>query len=97
CDYPSIIANDDFYGGLGGEFVISTRSNRTGTVVLRHEMGHNFGKVGEEYDYAIFRQYFGVNSAKTVESLGWTHWLSGKAREERAVYRILAYPWADLA
>ncbi|CAG7831624.1 unnamed protein product, partial [Allacma fusca] len=25
------------------------------------------------------------------------HWLSGKAREERAVYRILAYPWADLA
>jgi len=35
CDYPSIIGNDDFYGGLGGEFVISTRSNRTGTIVLR--------------------------------------------------------------
>ena len=28
---------------LGGEFVISTKSNRTGTMVLRHEMGHNFG------------------------------------------------------
>jgi hypothetical protein len=50
CDYPSMIGNDDFYGGLGGEFVISTRSNRTGTVVLRHEMGHNFVDVGEEYD-----------------------------------------------
>lgn len=25
CDFPSVIANDDFYGGLGGEFVISTR------------------------------------------------------------------------
>lgn len=35
CDYPSLIGNDDYYGGLGGEFVISTRSNRTGTVVLR--------------------------------------------------------------
>jgi len=38
CDYPSIIGNDDFYGGLGGEFVISTKSNRTGTTVLRHEV-----------------------------------------------------------
>lgn len=47
CDYPSIIGNDDFYGGLGGEFVISTKSERTGTVVLRHEMGHNFADVGE--------------------------------------------------
>lgn len=43
CDYPSLIGNDNYYGGLGGEFVISTKSNRTGTVVLRHEMGHNFG------------------------------------------------------
>lgn len=50
CDYPSLIGNDDYYGGLGGEFVISTKSNRTGTVVLRHEMGHNFVRVGEEYD-----------------------------------------------
>lgn len=32
CDYPSIIGNDPFYGGLGGEFVISTASPKTGTV-----------------------------------------------------------------
>jgi hypothetical protein len=25
CDYPMIIGNDAFYGGLGGEFVIGTR------------------------------------------------------------------------
>eukprot|EP00842_Homolaphlyctis_polyrhiza_P002779 jgi/Hompol1/3501/HPOL_006627-RA len=36
CDYPSLIGNDDFYGGLGGEFVIGTRSETTGTIVLRH-------------------------------------------------------------
>jgi hypothetical protein len=96
CDYPSIIANDDFYGGLGGEFVISTRSNRTGTVVLRHEMGHNFVNVGEEYDNG--QAYRGVNSAQSVSTLGWTHWLSSAgAKEERAIYRLLEYPWADLA
>ena len=34
----------------GGQFVIGTKSRTTGTVVLRHEMGHNFIDVGEEYD-----------------------------------------------
>jgi hypothetical protein len=42
CDYPTLIGNDDFYGGLGGEFVISTRSVRSGSTVLRHEMGHKY-------------------------------------------------------
>jgi len=39
CDFPSLIANDDYYGGLGGEFTISTKSVLSGTVVLRHELG----------------------------------------------------------
>ncbi|CAL8080675.1 unnamed protein product [Orchesella dallaii] len=96
CDYPSIIGNDDFYGGLGGEFVISTKSARTGTVVLRHEMGHNFVDVGEEYDNG--QVYSGVNAARTVASLGWTSWLTNEAkREERAMFRLLQYPWADLS
>lgn len=98
CDYPSLIANDDYYGGLGGEFVISTKSNRTGTVVLRHEMGHNFVRVGEEYDNGS--SYSGVNSAPnlTVATTKWGHWLSHEnIRVERAVYRLLVYPWADLS
>ncbi|CAL8080667.1 unnamed protein product [Orchesella dallaii] len=95
CDYPSIIGNDDFYGGLGGEFVISTRSNRTGTVVLRHEMGHNFVDVGEEYDDGSV--YSGVNSASSLNTLGWTDWLSREKREERAIFRLLEYPWSDLS
>jgi len=98
CDYPSLIGNDDYYGGLGGEFVISTKSNRTGTVVLRHEMGHNFVRVGEEYDNGS--SYSGVNSAPniTVATTKWGHWMShDNIRIERAVYRLLEYPWADLA
>jgi hypothetical protein len=95
CDYPSLIGNDDYYGGLGGEFVISTKSDRTGTVVLRHEMGHNFINVGEEYDNG--QVYSGVNAARSLATLGWTSWLTGPLREERSIYRILEYPWHNLA
>ena len=35
-DYPIVIANDDFYGGLGGRYAISTRSEKSGMIVLRH-------------------------------------------------------------
>ena len=61
---------DDFYGGLGGEFVISTKSKTSGQVVLRHEMGHNFGVVGEEYDggYA----YSGANSVRSPYNIPWS-------------------------
>ncbi|KXN67221.1 hypothetical protein CONCODRAFT_61234 [Conidiobolus coronatus NRRL 28638] len=95
CDYPSILANDDFYGGLGGEFVISTRSERTGTVVLRHEMGHNFVYVGEEYDNGWV--YSGVNASPSLKKLKWEKWLSGPLREEREMFRLLEYPWHDLS
>lgn len=43
CDFPALIGNDDYYGGLGGEFVITTKSTTSGTIALRHELGHNFG------------------------------------------------------
>lgn len=97
CDYPSLIGNDDYYGGLGGEFVISTKSNRTGTVVLRHEMGHSFTNVGDEYDNSY--AYYGFNSATNLSAVQttWGHWLSDETvREERVIYRLLEYPWADL-
>ncbi|KAJ3037627.1 hypothetical protein HDV00_001431 [Rhizophlyctis rosea] len=99
CDYPSLIANSPYYGGLGGEFVISTRSKTSGTIVLRHEMGHNFVDVGEEYDGG--QVYSGVNSSPNLFNLKWKHWLSGgtggRVREERSVLRVQDYSWYDLA
>jgi len=104
CDYPSIIANDEFYGGLGGEFVIGTRSKTTGTIVLRHEMGHNFVSVGEEYDNGGV--YRGYNSDKPTffgrpaNNIKWKHWLTeqGKSAVEQKQKQALAkYPWKDLA
>ncbi|RUS21350.1 IgA peptidase M64-domain-containing protein [Endogone sp. FLAS-F59071] len=94
CDFPSLIGNDAYYGGLGGEFTISTSSETSGTVVLRHEMGHNFINVGEEYDGGYV--YSGCNAARSVGSLGWKHWLTGPPREELNVLRVQDYSWYDL-
>lgn len=106
CDYPSLIGNDEFYGGLGGEFTIGTRSKTTGTVVLRHEMGHNFVGVGEEYDGGYV--YSGVNSDKPTgwfnpkpkENIKWKHWLTEPDKapvEQRMKLAFNKYPWQDMA
>jgi hypothetical protein len=96
CDYPIVIANDDYYGGLGGEFAISTRSQLTGTVVLRHELGHNFGRVGEEYDGG---GYFGANHASSLNRVSWSHWLTNPTglRGEPAAASVIMWPWHHLA
>lgn len=111
CDFPSMIANDDFYGGLGGEFIISTRSILSGTVVLRHEMGHTFNEVGEEYDGG--EVYEGANAALKLNQIPWKHWLtdlanenesqvielgsSNKIKEEKNSLAVQDYSWHDLS
>eukprot|EP00835_Amoeboradix_gromovi_P004105 NODE_302_length_11399_cov_0.339115.p1 type:complete len:547 gc:universal NODE_302_length_11399_cov_0.339115:7001-5361(-) len=95
CDYPSIIGNDVFYGGLGGEFVISTSSATTGTTVLRHEMGHNFATEGEEYDDGYV--YSGYNSARSIGSIQWSHWVASKIDLENKLNMLATeHPWASL-
>lgn len=95
CDYPVVIANDPHYGGLGGEFAVSTSSPTSGTVVLRHELGHNFGRVGEEYDGG---GYFGANNSSSVNSLKWRHWATqSNVRAEPSKARFLAWPWHNLS
>ena len=44
--------------------------------------------------------YRGVNSASSLNNVGWTHWLSdpsGVAKEERSISRLEEYPWYDLS
>jgi hypothetical protein len=95
CDYPVVIANDPYYGGLGGEFAISTSSVNSGTVVLRHELGHNFGRVGEEYDGG---GYFGANYSTSASNPGWSHWATdrGPLRAEPMMARFIDWPWHKL-
>jgi len=99
CDFPSLIGNDPYYGGLGGEFTISTESPTSGTVVLRHEMGHNFISVGEEYDGGS--SYNGVNHSPIARgtNVPWTVWLTEptKVQLEDAKILVQEYAWYNLA
>ncbi|KIO27039.1 hypothetical protein M407DRAFT_73808 [Tulasnella calospora MUT 4182] len=105
CDYPILLANDPMYGGLGGEFTITTASQVNGALVLRHELGHSIIEVGEEYDggYA----YFGANSQATPKDVKWRHWLTSTnlgqpspvlepTRIERSTMPLQLYPWKYL-
>ncbi|KIJ54835.1 hypothetical protein M422DRAFT_24726 [Sphaerobolus stellatus SS14] len=100
CDYPILLGNDPYCGGMLNCFHISTASEANGPLVLRHEIGHSVIDVGEEYDggYA----YFGVNAARDPgESyeFPWYHWLSDPSaapRAERAIMPFQTYPWTLL-
>ncbi|KAJ9102493.1 hypothetical protein QFC21_002893 [Naganishia friedmannii] len=102
CDEPILLANDAFYGGLGGTPTVITASPNNGVQVLRHELGHTLIPAGEEYDggYA----YFGVNAAtlqrnSTQQTVPWQHWVSdpkarrtGRVRLEDSRVALQAYP-----
>ncbi|PFH54049.1 hypothetical protein AMATHDRAFT_73063 [Amanita thiersii Skay4041] len=101
CDYPILLGNDPYYGGLGGEFTVITASLANGPLVLRHELGHSIIEVGEEYDGGF--AYFGANAANDLSApLPWAHWLSDphadprSPRVERSVMPMQAYPWTML-
>jgi len=94
-DFPILLANDNYYGGLGGRYAITTRSPQSGTMVLRHELGHNFGNVGEEYDGGAV--YQGANHAHDCQHVPWAHWAEGPIRPEPATSLAASYPWKNLA
>ncbi|THH30589.1 hypothetical protein EUX98_g3594 [Antrodiella citrinella] len=109
CDYPILMGNDPFYGGLGGEFTVITPSLANGALVLRHELGHSIIDVGEEYDGGF--AYYGVNALNVLEApIPWSHWLTSthshiheppsdntaRRRVERSVMPMQAYPWTML-
>ncbi|KAI1245984.1 hypothetical protein MGN70_012881 [Eutypa lata] len=97
CDYPILLGNDPFYGGLGGPFTVTTSSPNNGPVILRHELGHSIIGIGEEYDGGSV--YSGVNSASSPNSVPWTQWYTNPSTEpkiQRSNMPIQAYPWTLL-
>jgi hypothetical protein len=93
-DYPIIISNDDYYGGLGGRYAITTRSRNSGAMVLRHELGHNFSDVGEEYDGG--QVYSGANFSSS-NNLKWSHWIDGEIKTYNAINIKNEYVWQNLS
>jgi hypothetical protein len=94
CDYPALLANDEFYGGLGGEYITTTSSSKSGSIVYRHEFGHSVVGEGEEYDGGYV--YSGPNSAHSLQNIPWKSWLTTQSREEHSHLNIQEYPWANL-
>lgn len=93
-DYPILLVNDDYYGGLGGRYAITTRSETTGIIVLRHELGHNFSAVGEEYDGGGV--YSGANFSSSA-NVPWKHWMtSNKVEVFESKFISGQYLWKNL-
>ena len=93
-DYPIVLANDEYYGGLGGRWAISTSSPSSGLIVLRHELGHNFGEVGEEYDNGYV--YSGANASKSPR-VPWMQWVQGETQVHEAQLLTGDYVWKNLS
>lgn len=94
-DYAILVGNDRFYGGLGGAFAITTSAPLNITTVLRHELGHNFGRVGEEYDGG--QVYSGANFSRSAQ-VPWQHFVSGGGvKVHEAVQLNYAAPWKNLS
>lgn len=93
-DYPIVLANDEFYGGLGGRYAISTSSERSGLIVLRHELGHNFGEVGEEYDNGAV--YTGANATRNSANPPWKHWIDDTPQVFESKLLSGDYVWQNL-
>lgn len=97
CDQAVILGNDELYGGLGGEFTITTSSKANGVVVARHELGHSLIEVGEEYDGGYV--YSGDNS-DLVENLADIKWKEHLTEPNPAIQdahvAIQNYAWHNL-
>lgn len=93
-DYPIVLANDEYYGGLGGRWAISTSSPTSGLIVLRHELGHNFGEVGEEYDNGYV--YSGANASRSSR-VPWKQWVEGETQVHEAQLLSGDYVWKNLS
>jgi hypothetical protein len=93
ADFPILLANDNYYGGLGGRYAISTSSKKSGIIVLRHELGHNFGGVGEEYDGG--EVYVGANYSPSTD-VSWKQWVEGDFKVNEAINLGGEYIWQNL-
>lgn len=93
-DYPILVANDRYYGGLGGAYAITTSAPLNRTTVLRHELGHNFGRVGEEYDGG--QVYDGANFSYSA-NVPWAYFSKTSVMGTYEA-QLLSYeaPWKNL-
>jgi hypothetical protein len=77
-DLPVLLVNDLEYGGSGGDVLISSRSSLSAEIV-RHESGHTFGGLGDEYStpYPGYPDIEAPNTTRETrrEWIKWSAWI----------------------
>jgi len=77
-DIVLLLVNDSQYGGSGGDFAISS-VNVSAPEIVRHELGHSFGTLADEYEDITpgFEGYESPNTTAetTRELIKWTGWI----------------------
>jgi len=77
-DYDMVILlfNDPEYGGSGGSISISSVHSSAPEIVA-HEVGHSFGNLADEYDYAggSAREAPNATAQTDRELIRWNHWI----------------------
>lgn len=99
CDQAVVLGNDELYGGLGGEFTITTSSRANGVVVARHELGHSLIEEGEEYDNAWVYEGANSDAVENLHNLKWKDFLTEPDRDpviQDSHIAIRTYAWYNL-
>jgi IgA Peptidase M64/Secretion system C-terminal sorting domain len=76
-DQVIVLANSDYYGGSGGFYCTAT-IDPDSSEVLTHELGHSFGRLGDEY-YAgdvFFAEKPNMTKESNVGLIKWKNWLT---------------------
>lgn len=74
------LVNSNRYGGSSGGPWTVTSLHGTAAKTLRHELGHTFGKLADEYDVVAAAPPYKLNRANAttatrIEDVPWKHWL----------------------
>ena len=76
-DIVMVVVNDATYGGSGGSLAV-TSTNALAPDIAIHEIGHSFGLLADEYDYAgsVSREAANTTQETNRTLIRWRHWIN---------------------
>ena len=79
-DIVLVLVNDPTYGGSGGLIAVASAA-ADALELVRHEIGHSFGLLADEYDYGTCNlfvdPYPNVTDATVRANVKWNAWIDG--------------------
>ena len=77
-DLACVVVNDPVYGGSGGGIIVVSTNSASAEIAI-HELGHGFGRLGDEYESA-YPGYPDIEEPNTTretrrEFIKWNRWI----------------------